>query len=82
MESFSHTAIKWHEHTARPALWSAIVAGVWSALVLFLEMKRNRIHKAGRYISLALAVIVFGLMFRAGVSGGLISHPEIGEMSK
>ena len=38
MENFSHSAIKWHEHTARPALWAAIVAALWSAFVLFLEV--------------------------------------------
>lgn len=77
LSGFSEQAIEAHEDAAKPALWLTIVTALVSLVILFAEQRRQNILKAGRYVTLLLALAGFIMMARAGLEGGLIRHTEL-----
>jgi uncharacterized membrane protein len=75
----SHAAIHDHEESAELALWLMFFAGLVALVSFFLQRTKEHLHRKVSIVSLVFALVAFGFMARAGLTGGEIRHPEISE---
>ena len=73
----SHAAIHEHEEAAEWGLWVMIFSGVVALAGLWLQRRRENLHRTVSIIACALALFTFAVFFRVGLTGGEIRHPEI-----
>jgi uncharacterized membrane protein len=66
-----------HEDAAGPALVTHVVAGLLSAIALFLLYKEKKGAEIAFIIALLVTLTAVGLMARVGYLGGQIRHTEI-----
>ncbi|MFD2787591.1 hypothetical protein [Hymenobacter rubripertinctus] len=75
LPGISHHLIQAHEAAAELGFWALELTGVLALLAL-LRTGRERLFIR---LTLATAILSFGLLVRAGNLGGQIRHPEIRE---
>jgi len=78
----SHDAIEEHEDAAKPAFWCLLAAGAAAGAAFFVNRKSPTPKTAWLYAVLLLCGASFGLMARAGGSGGKIRHPELEDVQR
>jgi len=76
MPGVSMMDIEAHEESAEASLIAALLLGVLSAVKLFLY-RRREIPRGITFATLALALVVTGMMAWTAHLGGLIRHTEI-----
>jgi uncharacterized membrane protein len=81
IQGVAKNMIEQHEDFALYALIASIAAGVFSALGLYLTIKRSSLANTVAFLTLFVAIISFGLVARTGYLGGQIRHTEIGTTS-
>lgn len=77
LQGISKSLIHDHEEAAELALWIMEIAGLFSLLSLFFQIKKSSIANNLFIITFVLTLISFGLMARTGYLGGQIRHTEL-----
>jgi hypothetical protein len=82
VQGISKNLIDQHEDFSLVALIALIITGVFSLFGLFATIRKIHLSGTIANITLIISIISFGIIARAGYTGGQIRHSEINSSSR
>jgi len=77
LQGVAEATIKHHEQLALYALIALIILGLASIFGLIITMRKMEITRITAFVILVISIFSFGLVAKAGYTGGQIRHTEL-----